>query len=68
MNDLDKIFDVPFTFSKNCRSGLLEKCGCWRCRQSRGEEVSEKTEKQAATEAKKADVDFATRLKKENQK
>jgi len=59
--DLEKIFDVPFTFSANCRSGLLERCECWRCRKSRNEEVTEETEKNAKIQASIADEDFRKR-------
>lgn len=59
MDALEEIFNVPFTFSKNCRSGMLDNCGCWRCRKERGEEVTEETEKQAAEAAEQADAEFA---------
>lgn len=35
------------TFSRNCISGLVSDCGCWRCRKSAGLEVTEETEKSA---------------------
>ncbi len=46
-DELDRFFDVPFTFSVNCCSGLVERCECWRCRRSRGEPVTEETEAMA---------------------
>jgi hypothetical protein len=36
--------NMKISFSKNCCSGLVEKCECWRCRNDRGEEVNEQTE------------------------
>jgi hypothetical protein len=45
---------VKFTFSKNCCSGIVHilgedmRCQCRRCRQERGEPVTEETEQQAA--------------------
>lgn len=47
---------VKVTFSKNCRSGLLAVCQCWRCRKSRNEPVTEESEKLAAEQAEIADV------------
>lgn len=56
--ELEKIFDVPFTFSQWCRSGLLPEgtCQCWRCRQGRGEPVSEETNRIAKEQAQAADA------------
>ena len=31
-----RVFDVPFTFSHQCRSGFGF-CECWRCKMERGE-------------------------------
>lgn len=57
--ELEKAFEnVPFTFSKNCRSGLLERCECSRCRIKRNETVNEETNKLAEVKAKQADLDF----------
>jgi len=49
MSNLEQLFDnAVITFSKNCVSGLVDHCECWRCRESRGEIVTEETEAQAA--------------------
>lgn len=54
--ELAEIFrGVKITFSKNCRSGLVDRCECWRCRKGRGEEVTEETE--SVAEANAAVVD-----------
>lgn len=42
------------TFSRNCRTGLLQEgevCNCWRCRKERGEEVTDETEARAERES-----------------
>ncbi len=45
-----------FTFSINCRSGLIgDLCMCHRCLKSRGEQPDSSTELQAQREAKIAD-------------
>jgi len=59
---LKTIFNVPFTFSSNCRSGLVsfipgKKCNCERCRKTRGEDVTEESKKLAGEQAVKADND-----------
>ena len=56
---------LPFSFSVWCRSGFVgrEKCGCWRCRQERGEEVTAETELQAQEEAKRLDDDYAEQMR-----
>jgi hypothetical protein len=64
MKDFEELLDVPFTFSKNCRSGLLAKCECWRCKQSRGEEVTADSESLAEIQAKQADEEFAAKNKR----
>lgn len=58
--DIFEIFNTPFTFSPNCRSGLVNyipggNCNCGRCRKSRGEEVTEQTEQLAKEQAEAAD-------------
>lgn len=59
MDDLEKILDVPFTFSIHCRSGYLgDKCNCWRCRQKRNEEVTDETNALAKKEAKEIDKEI----------
>lgn len=56
---LDEIFNVPFTFSINCRSGCLERCECWRCRKERGEPVTEESEELARLQADEVDCEQA---------
>lgn len=63
MDDLEKLLDVPFTFSQWCRAGLSEylpsgKCNCHRCRTSRGEEVTAETNALAKHEAGIADEKY----------
>lgn len=56
----DAILNVPFTFSRNCRSGYvgkwLERCECSRCRRERGEEVNEASEALAEKQAGEVDT------------
>jgi hypothetical protein len=61
--DFDKLFagtGIRLTFSINCHSGissLLEpghQCGCWRCREGRGQPWDEATEEQAAKDSRRA--------------
>ena len=40
--------NMPITFSKDCRSGRLFRCECWRCRGERGEAVTEESQRLAA--------------------
>lgn len=62
--DLEKLFDVPFTFSKNCVSGIVNhlppgsRCECWRCRKERGEPVDEASEQLAEQQRKVAKAAF----------
>jgi hypothetical protein len=62
MDELEKILDVPFTFSANCRSGLLARCECRRCRKTRGEPVTEETEALAKAQAKVADEEQSKKM------
>lgn len=55
MAEFFRVLNVPFTFSINCRSGVLPACGCWRCRGERGEPSSEETEEAARREAERVD-------------
>lgn len=53
---IDAIDANGFTFSKSCRSAYeggawLDKCQCWRCRESRGEERTPESDARAATDA-----------------
>ena len=44
LEELLKVFEgVKFTFSKDCRSGIVgkENCQCWRCKKERGEPADE---------------------------
>ena len=59
--ELEKALNVPFTFSKNCASGLLERCECWRCRHQRSEPVTEETEALAAKQSEEAKEAFHQR-------
>lgn len=67
---LDEIFNVPFTFSANCRKGVLpdmeagRQCQCRRCRQERGEPVTEESERIAKEQAMEAD-EWSRRLIRE---
>lgn len=51
---------LRYTFSINCHSGIASmlgpdhRCGCWRCREERGEASDEATEAQAALDSKAA--------------
>ncbi len=48
------------TFSINCHSGIVgflgpnERCGCWRCREERGESWDEATESEAEMRSRDA--------------
>lgn len=53
--ELEAAFDVPFTFSQFCRSGLYPSCWCWRCRRDRGEDVTAETKRIAFDDARAAD-------------
>lgn len=62
--------DAKVTFSINCHSGNASflgagaVCGCWRCRESRGEPWDEDTEREAAARSKEASRlmrEFATK-------
>jgi hypothetical protein len=54
---LDEIMEnTTFTFSINCRSAYRKKCGCWRCRESRGEKWDERTEANARRAARRIDL------------
>ena len=44
------------TFSQYCRSGLLERCECWRCRESRGEPVTSESNTLAERQSREADT------------
>lgn len=55
MRQLEALLDVPFTFSLHCRSGVLPRCECWRCRGERGEPVTDETNRLAAEQAAQAD-------------
>ena len=57
----EAIDNAPFTFSINCRSGLLKRCECWRCRQERGELVTSESRVLAKRQAAVADADFEAR-------
>lgn len=63
--DILELSGVKITFSKNCRSGLLPKdtCQCWRCRQERGEPVTEESEQIAARAAVEADLKFKEKMR-----
>ena len=61
--EFDRIIEgtgIKITFSINCHSGIASmlgpdhKCGCWRCREERGEPHDEETEAQAAADSKRA--------------
>lgn len=58
MSDWIKELSKLLEESKNCRSGLHSHCRCWRCLESRKEEPTLETERQAAREAKIADEAF----------
>jgi len=51
---------AKMTFSINCHSGIAHllgadhQCGCWRCRNERGDEVTEESEARAALDSKRA--------------
>ena len=57
--EIDRILAVPFTFSRWCRSGVLERCECWRCRQGRGELVTDATNKLSEQQADEVDCERA---------
>lgn len=54
-DDLEKVLDVPYTFSLYCRSGFLEHCECWRCRQERNEDVTATSESLSKQQAEEID-------------
>lgn len=58
MDGIESALNVPFTFSINCRSGLLSRCECSRCRSKRGEPVTEETELMARSDAVAADAEY----------
>ncbi len=55
--DLLEKAGAKLTFSINCHSGIVSLlgpdrvCGCWRCRESRGEPWTEETEAEAAEQS-----------------
>lgn len=55
--ELDRIFDVPFTFSQHCCAGLVpryaERCECWRCRKERGEQPDQVLAARVSAEAQR---------------
>lgn len=78
---LKLLFDVKFSFSPNCHSGIASyvaeghKCGCRRCREERGEPWDEQTEAQAARDSqfasekfRKANLDFARHMIEKSKK
>lgn len=59
------------TFSINCHSGLASliapdhQCGCWRCREKRGEAHDEHTEAQAKADSQLAQKLMRQRIKEQ---
>lgn len=57
MDELNRLLDVPFTFSRWCVSGLTPtyapRCECWRCREERGESRDEVLAEKVSREARK---------------
>lgn len=57
LDDILASNQVKITFSRNCHSGIASmvaqghQCGCWRCRESRGEPWDDVTEAQAAADS-----------------
>jgi hypothetical protein len=57
---------VRATFSKNCCSGLVgNRCQCWRCRKSRGEEATAETEAEAERISKEAQAAMRNRIRRQ---
>lgn len=74
IKELDAILkdaNLKVTFSKNCHSGIASeiapdhKCGCWRCRESRGESWNEETEAQAGRHSKQAQESLKRKIWKQ---
>lgn len=51
------------TFSMHCRSGLLGRCECWRCREKRGELVTAESNAMAKKQASEADAKQRERVR-----
>lgn len=50
--------NLRVTFSKNCRTGWLARCECWRCREARHEPHDATTEALAEKQTVEADRRF----------
>lgn len=55
---------TQMSFSRNCVSGISDKCQCWRCRESKGLLVTEETEAAAEVIAKAETEAFEERTRK----
>ena len=54
---------VKITFSQYCRSGLLARCECWRCRESRSEPVTPESNALSERQADEADAKHRLAMK-----